>query len=89
MKNRVFQSILRRIRSLSLASALLLAGSSAFAVLTERPELSWKGTYDVKMISSQGMQAVWLSNTTPLTAIRPLTDASISTPFSRTMRKFS
>lgn len=78
MKNNVFHSLLRRSRSLTLLSAFLLTGASAFAVLTERPELSWKGNYDVKMISSQGMQAVWLSNTTPLTAIRPLTDEEMA-----------
>ena len=66
-----------------LTKTLLLAGFCMTALqvsadLVERPELAWKGNYDVKMISSQGMQAVWLSSTNPLRAIRPLTDEEMA-----------
>lgn len=77
MKNTIRKAIIGKGGAL-LASALLLFSGIVNAQLSERPELAWRGNYDVKMISSQGLQAVWLSNTSPLTAIRPLTDEEMA-----------
>lgn len=75
MKNILKVNVIGRTgKRLLFVSLLCLFSLSSFGQLTPRPAMTWNGAYDVKMISSQGMQAVWLSNKNPLTAIRPLTD---------------
>ena len=62
-------------KTLLVLAALTVGSLSAFAQLTERPAMTWTGQYDIKMISSQGMQAVWVNKSgSSITAIRPLTD---------------
>jgi gliding motility-associated-like protein len=63
-----------QIKSLVIALLLGTFVFPSFAQLTPRPNLGVKGQYDVKMVSGQVLQSVWLSATNPYTAIRPLTD---------------
>jgi len=63
-----------QLKSLLIALLLGMCGLSSFAQLTERPAMRVKGQYDIKMVSGQILQSVWLSSTNPYTAIRPLTD---------------
>lgn len=57
--------------------------SISFAQMKELPigdngETKLKGNYNIKMISSQGLQAVFVESTNPLKAIRPLTDEEMA-----------
>ncbi|MDR3705438.1 MAG: T9SS type A sorting domain-containing protein, partial [Paludibacteraceae bacterium] len=63
-----------QIKSLVIALLLGTFAFPSFAQLTARPALGVKGQYDIKMVSGQVLQSVWLSATNPYTAIRPLTD---------------
>ena len=68
-----------RISALLFLSALC---SASFA-MTELPigangATKLKGNYNIKMISSQGLQAVFVESINPLKAIRPLTDEEMA-----------
>lgn len=57
--------------------------SISFAQMNELPigdngETKLKGNYNIKMISSQGLQAVFVESKNPLKAIRPLTDEEMA-----------
>lgn len=65
---------IRIAKLLCIGASSMLFSVSANAQLTERTYMAFRGKYEVKMISSQVLQSVWLSSTNPYRAIRPLSD---------------
>lgn len=71
------KNIFKSIRTAALIG--IGAGSTLFSIsvdaqLLARPEMSFFGQYDVKMVSSQGLQAAWVTAVNPFQVLRPLTN---------------
>ncbi len=73
MKNNIISIMKRRVLIGVVLSSMIFC-QSVLAQLVERSDMTFIGKYEVKMISSQILQAVWLSSTSPYKAIRPMTD---------------
>lgn len=75
MKNTLYmKNISDAIKQVSLVLLTLFYSVNANSSLQEQSSMTFNGNYDVKMVSSVGLQPAWVSSTNPMTVVQMITN---------------
>jgi gliding motility-associated-like protein/uncharacterized repeat protein (TIGR01451 family) len=72
---KTYSKYVTKLLSFALAFGISI---SSFAQLTEQASMAVKGNYDIKMISSAGLQPAWISSTNPMTVVELITEEQMN-----------